>query len=88
MALLEAMSAGVPVAVTAVGGNPEIVRDGETGWLVPSDAAAVLSEVMLEAAADPQKCASLGSAGRRWVTQQFSLAGMLQAYRECYRGLL
>ena len=37
MALLEAMAGGVPVAVTAVGGNPEVVLSDHTGWVVPSD---------------------------------------------------
>ena len=36
MALLEAMAADVPAAVTAVGGNPEIVLEGLTGWTVQS----------------------------------------------------
>jgi glycosyltransferase involved in cell wall biosynthesis len=88
MALLEAMSAGVPVAVTAVGGNPEIVSDGETGWLVPSGAGALLSQVLVEAATDPEKCARLGSAGRRMVAERYTFPRMLQAYRECYRALL
>ena len=37
MALLEAIAAEVPVAVTAVGGNPEVVLGGRTGWVVGSD---------------------------------------------------
>lgn len=88
MALLEAMSAGVPVAVTAVGGNPEIVRDGENGWLVPSGAVDRLAQVMLEAASDPEKCRRFAAAARRSVAERFTLQRMLQAYRECYRALL
>ena len=88
MALLETMSAGVPVAVTAVGGNPEIVRDGVNGWLVPSGAVDRLTQVMLEAASDPHKCHELGEAGQHSVAERFTLQRMLQSYRECYRALL
>ena len=35
LALVEAMGCGVPVIATAVGGAPEIIKDGETGWLLP-----------------------------------------------------
>lgn len=88
MALLEAMSSGLPVAVTAVGGNPEIVSHGETGWLVPSGDGGLLSQVLVEAATDPEKCARLGRAGRCKVVERFTFPRMLQAYRECYRALL
>jgi glycosyltransferase involved in cell wall biosynthesis len=88
MALLEAMSAAFPVAVTDVGGNPEIVCAGESGWLVPSRSADALASVLIEAAGNPGKCRQLGSAARRRVEERFSMARMLQAYRECYHDLL
>ena len=55
VALLEAMAAGVPVAVTDVGGNPEIVDPALTGWLVPSDDAGALAGVVRAAASDPAR---------------------------------
>lgn len=54
MALLEAMAAGIPVAVTAVGGNPEVVVKDQTGWVVPSDSVEALTDVLLEAVNDPE----------------------------------
>ena len=91
MALLEAMAAGVPVAVTAVGGNPEIVTAGETGWVVPSDDVAALTAAI---AAKP--CAMTAERERRAEcgpraasSEQFRcLAQMIDHYRELYRELL
>lgn len=77
VSVLEAMAAGVPVVATAVGGLPEAVQDGETGFLVKrtgdrvADAAALagrLSEVLADAALR----ARMGEAGKRRVTEEFS----------------
>lgn len=83
MALLEAMAAGVPCAVTAVGGNPEIVLDGETGWVVPSDDIASLTKAILDAT-DPVKRSSFGEAGRRRFQERFTFDGMMGEYRRIY----
>jgi len=88
MALLEAMAAEVPVVVTAVGGNPEIVIAGETGWVVPSGAVEALASVIVEAARDPQRCRRFGEAGRRRFAEQFMLEAMLANYRRIYGELL
>ena len=87
MALLEAMAAGVAVAVTDVGGNPEIVSDGATGWVIPSGDGAALAEVMRRAATDPAQRRRLAEAGRQRYLQQFSLEAMLEAYRRIYAQL-
>lgn len=88
MALLEAMAAEVPVAVTAVGGNPEIVVDGETGWVVPSDDVNALQAVLLEAAGDTVRAARLADAGRERFAEQFTFAGMIERYRVLYSNLV
>jgi glycosyltransferase involved in cell wall biosynthesis len=87
MALLEAMAAGVPVAVTAVGGNPEIVLDGETGWIVPSDSVEKLTAAILDAARDGVKRGRMGTAGRERFKARFAFDRMIEAYRRCYREL-
>lgn len=87
MALLEAMAAGVPAVVTAVGGNPEIVRAGETGWIVPSDAVDTLTAALVEAANEPQLRTRLGSAGRRRIEECFTFEKMMASYRQLYRSL-
>ncbi|MGH8305755.1 MAG: glycosyltransferase, partial [Steroidobacteraceae bacterium] len=88
MALLEALAAGVPVAVTAVGGNPEIVVEGETGWVVPSGAAGALSAAMLEAAGAPQLRRQRAEAGRRRFEERFAFATMISSYLRLYRSML
>ena len=88
MALLEAMSAGVPVAVTAVGGNPEIVTAGETGWVVASDDVAALTDAVREALRNETVRARRADAGRRRFHERFLFARMLDHYRDLYRELL
>jgi glycosyltransferase involved in cell wall biosynthesis len=83
--LLEAMSHGLPAVVTEVGGNPEVVVDGETGFFVPSDDHVTLSRrlaLLLKSRALAQR---MGCAGRKRVESEFSFAGMLARYLELYR---
>lgn len=88
MALLEAMAAGVATAVTEVGGNPEIVIKGETGWTVPSESMAALTRVLIDAAANPGTRQRLAQAGQRRFENHFSMSRMIDAYRNRYRELL
>lgn len=88
MALLEAMAAGVPVAVTAVGGNPEIVVQGATGWVVPSGSVEALAAAIREAASDPQRREAYGRAGERRFAASFTFDRMIGRYRDLYCELL
>ena len=88
MALLEAMAAGVPVAVTAVGGNPEVVAGGQTGWVVASVSVEELTSVILDAAACPRKAFEFGGAGQKRYEEKFTREKMLQSYRMIYGELL
>lgn len=88
MALLEAMMAGVPVAVTRVGGNPEVVVDGESGWVVPSNSVAALTAALVESASNAQKRQRIAAAGKRRFETQFAFDGMIENYRKQYRALL
>jgi L-malate glycosyltransferase len=88
MALLEAMSAGVPAVATAVGGTPEILQDGVNGWLVPSDDLARLTEALREAAVRPDIRAVRAAAARRRYEEKFTARHMLDAYRDNYARLL
>lgn len=88
MALLEAMAAGVPVVVTAVGGNPEIVMNGETGWVVPSDDTPALQGAILEALRDPAERRRRAEAGRRRFQDSFGIEKMMEHYRHLYLDLL
>jgi len=84
MAILEAMSVGLPVAATAVGGTVELVADGVNGFLAPAGQAAALGRALAALAADPALAARLGARGRRIVLERFSLAAMAQAYAGLY----
>jgi alpha-maltose-1-phosphate synthase len=69
---LEAMACGTPVVASRVGGIPEVVVDGETGWLVPPGEPAALAEALRGALADPARAKRMGEAGRRRVEAHFS----------------
>jgi glycosyltransferase involved in cell wall biosynthesis len=88
MALLEAMMAGVPVAVTGVGGNPEVVLDGETGWVVPSNAVDALAAAILECVSNARKRRETAAAGKRRFEDQFTFDRMIENYGKQYRMLL
>jgi glycosyltransferase involved in cell wall biosynthesis len=87
IALLEAIAAGVPVAVTDVGGNPEVVRAGETGWVVPSGAEEALTAAMLEALSDVNLRERYARSGQRRFEERFTFDKMLASYRAIYRSL-
>ena len=86
--LLEAMAAGVPVVATRVGGNPEAVEEGVTGFLVPpADSGSLARSVglLLENAA---LRAQLGRAARRRIAERFSMQQMIRSTEELYASLL
>ncbi len=69
--ILEALQHGVPVAATAVSGIPEVVIDGQTGWLAPPDDPAALAGIIREALADPPEARRRARAGRERVRTRF-----------------
>lgn len=71
LAAVEAMALERPVIATMVGGLPEIVVDGETGFLVPPNDPAALAEQMGEIIADSARAAEIGAQGRARVEQCF-----------------
>lgn len=86
-AVLEAMAVGRAVVATKVGGVPEAVIDGRTGWLVPPRDAAALAEAMAGALASPERLASTGEAGRQRVLERFSMAANVEAHELLYKEL-
>jgi glycosyltransferase involved in cell wall biosynthesis len=88
MALLEAMAAGVPVAVTRVGGNPECVPGPAFGWVVESGDAGGLAAAIVAAAGDPTGRAGRARAAAERFRAQFTFAGMIDRYDTIYRELL
>jgi glycosyltransferase involved in cell wall biosynthesis len=67
MGMLEAMAHGLPVVMTPVGGVPDVVRDGETGRLVPVDDAPALAAALDAVLSDPAGAREMGLAGRALV---------------------
>ncbi len=85
MALLEAMSAGVPAIVTRVGGNPEIVVHDQTGWMILSDDPSALTAALTNAASDVTKRHSLGRNARNRFLESFTFDRMIQQYSSIYK---
>ncbi len=83
--LLEAMATGIPAVVTNVGGNPEVVVEGETGYLVPLDDDNEMTARLLELLKDPGLTGSMGAKGRERVLAEFSFEGMIGEYRTLYQ---
>jgi glycosyltransferase involved in cell wall biosynthesis len=86
--LLEAMAAGRPIVATAVGGNPELITDGETGLLVPPQDPEALAAAMLRLIRDPALARRLGQAARRRVETDFTLEAMVRRLETLYDDLL
>lgn len=79
-AILEAMAAGKPVVATNVGGNPELVADNETGYLVPAKNSSAMVEMIGRLADDSALRRSMGAAGRRLVSYKYSTTSMVKKY--------
>jgi glycosyltransferase involved in cell wall biosynthesis len=75
-ALLEAMRAGLPCVATAVGGNPEAVVDGKTGFLVPSENPRELADRILMLLRNPEMRSDMGRAGRQRLLEKFTVETM------------
>jgi sugar transferase (PEP-CTERM/EpsH1 system associated) len=84
LALLEAMARGLPVVATAVGGNTEVVVDGETGLLVPPQSPAELAAAMLKLYRRPELARQMGAKGRKRVEAQFDSRTMVALYESLY----
>jgi glycosyltransferase involved in cell wall biosynthesis len=84
---LLAMSAGVPVVASDVGGLPEIIRHGENGWLVENAPEAIAAAIR-RLQGDPALARSLGQAGRQTVVERFTVERMTRRTMEVYRQAL
>jgi glycosyltransferase involved in cell wall biosynthesis len=85
--LLEAMAAARPVVVTAVGGNPEIVRQDQDGLLAPRGDAPAIAEALIGVLKDSALAARLGASGAARVRQTYQLQQTIERYHALYRTL-
>lgn len=86
--ILEAMASGLPVIASRVGGNPELVSEGETGTLVAPGDSEALARTILRYFHRPDLAAQHGAAGRKVAERQFGLDSMVENYRRVYVGEL
>ena len=84
LCLLEAGLHGLPVVATRVGGVPEVVRNGETGLLVPPRDPQGMAAAILRLGNDPDWRKRMGSAARKHVMECFTVEKMASAYQKIY----
>ena len=85
--LLEAMSAGLPVVATGVGGIPEVVADEITGKLVAPHDPEAFAAALAAYVTQPERAARHGAAGRERIERHYSITTMLSAYTALYDAL-
>jgi len=85
MVALEAMERARPVIAASIGGLEDLVRDGETGLLVPAGDAEPLADAILALANDPERASAMGRAGRARALERFPEDRCTERTEEVYR---
>jgi glycosyltransferase involved in cell wall biosynthesis len=85
--VLEACAAGVPVVATAVGGTPEVIEDGENGYLAPPGDAGALAGCIVAVLDSPDHGRGMGECGRRRVLEEFTFEAQAEQYRRLFAEL-
>ena len=88
LTLLESMSHGIPVVATEVGGNPEVVAEGQTGYLVPLNNRQILVDRIVSLLQNPDIRLRMGKEGRLRVERKFRMRDVASRYLEIYTGLI
>ncbi|MGH7333492.1 MAG: glycosyltransferase [Candidatus Rokuibacteriota bacterium] len=86
--IAQALAVGTAVVGTTVGGIPEIIRDGDTGRLVPPEDARALADAIIELLHDPGAARAMARRGQALVNERYTIDGMMKATTDVYRGLL
>jgi glycosyltransferase involved in cell wall biosynthesis len=84
LAALEAMACEVPVVASRVGGIPEVILDGVTGFLHPLDAIDDMADSAVRLLTDERLRCQMGAAGCRRVREHFSAERVVPMYERCY----
>ena len=85
--VLLAMASGLAVVASRVGGLPEIVNEGRTGWLVPPDSPPALAEAILQAASDQSLLSQFGACGRA-LARQYTVDALIKRTEAFYARLV
>lgn len=86
-AVMEGMAAGLPMVVTAVGGNPDLIVDGERGRLVQPEQPEQLAAAFRFMLEHPEKAKAMGAAAREFVRSELSLERLVQRHDALYRSV-
>jgi glycosyltransferase involved in cell wall biosynthesis len=86
--LIEAQAAGLPVVATAVGGTPDVVADGETGFLVPAGDSSMFAARLGELAGSTELSRRLGDAGRVRASSRYAVSRLIDDMDDLYRSLV
>jgi glycosyltransferase involved in cell wall biosynthesis len=86
--ILESMAANKPVVATKVGGSPEMVMDGITGYLTPPTDIQAMANAIINLLQNPDKAKAMGVAGRKVVQERFTVEAMVKKYEKLYFSLL
>jgi N-acetyl-alpha-D-glucosaminyl L-malate synthase BshA len=88
LTVLEAMSSGVPVVATKVGGIPEIIKDSQNGYLVPVKNPEEIAEKLVLLNNSPENIRRLGKNARKSILEKFSIDKVLNQYEEVYDSIV
>mgnify|MGYP001178152187 CR=1 FL=1 len=84
----ESLLIGVPTIATNIGGFPDIVKPGITGWLVPKENPKILAQTILEVLSDSKKALLLAEEGCKQVTQSLDVKKTSKDVYEFYKLIL
>ena len=88
LSILEAMATKLPIAVTNVGGNREIIKNGKTGILVESGDSKALANEIIRLYKNPEERIKIGIAARKLIEKKFNLHQMISDYEELYTSVV
>ena len=86
--LLEAMSCGLPVVATSIGGNSDLIRDGHNGCLIPPRDSGKLGTVLLKLLGDEDASFKMGKEARRTIEMNYSMDKIVDKYIKLYKRLV